>query len=237
MALTIHHSPSPPPYHNSLYGNSHYSSSHVDGALAQAAPTRDTTEIARLCNYIKSCLESTEAHKAVARCERQQYDENQLRLIGLLELTPSDVMRIPSEIRLLPSTLKVKLLNYNDQDITPKLPELFEKLRQAGCKIGVLDLSACRLKALPPEVGNLTDLSSLELCGNTLSELPDTLTQLTSLHSLNLGANAFKSVPKAILQLPALRLLNLHDNAITEVPISLRGRISTPPSHFKWVKG
>ncbi|MDP6348139.1 MAG: leucine-rich repeat domain-containing protein, partial [Dehalococcoidia bacterium] len=52
-----------------------------------------------------------------------------------------------------------------------------------------LDLSYKRLRSLPPEIGNLTALTTLNLHGNKLTKLPSEIGNLTSLTRLYLSDN------------------------------------------------
>jgi hypothetical protein len=76
----------------------------------------------------------------------------------------------------------------------------------------------CGIKVLPPEVGQLTQLQSLNLAGNRLSESPPEIGQLTQLQSLNLAGNRLTELPPEIGQLTQLEWLNLNSNRLTELP-------------------
>ena len=52
-----------------------------------------------------------------------------------------------------------------------------------------LDLSRLGLTALPPEIGRLTSLQSLDLHGNQFADLPAEIFRLTQLSYLNLAGN------------------------------------------------
>ncbi len=70
--------------------------------------------------------------------------------------------------------------------------------------------------SIPPEIGNLTSLTSLELGRNALSgSIPPELGNLTSLTSLSLGGNRLVgSIPPEIGNLTGLTSLNLGDNGL-----------------------
>jgi internalin A len=74
------------------------------------------------------------------------------------------------------------------------------------------------LWALPPELWQLTALTTLDLRGNQLAALSPEIRQLTALTGLNLGNNELTALPPEIGQLTALTDLQLHDNRLTKLP-------------------
>ncbi|MEM7342825.1 MAG: COR domain-containing protein [Chloroflexota bacterium] len=81
-----------------------------------------------------------------------------------------------------------------------------------------LDLSYYELSELPPEIGQLTNLTKLDLKFNQLSELPPEIGKLTSLTSLNLYTNQLSELPPEIGKLTSLTSLNLSRNQLSELP-------------------
>uniref|UniRef100_UPI0039C6FCBA COR domain-containing protein n=1 Tax=Calothrix sp. CCY 0018 TaxID=3103864 RepID=UPI0039C6FCBA len=71
--------------------------------------------------------------------------------------------------------------------------------------------------SLPAEIGQLTNLQSLELYENQLSSLPAEIGQLTNLQSLHLGSNKLSSLPAEIGQLTNLQSLKLWDNKLNSL--------------------
>jgi small GTP-binding protein len=84
-----------------------------------------------------------------------------------------------------------------------------------------LDLSNLGLTAVPDSIGQLTDLTGLNLNGNRLTAVPDSIGQLTDLTGLNLSDNRLTAVPDSIGQLTDLTGLDLSDNRLTAVPDSI----------------
>lgn len=69
--------------------------------------------------------------------------------------------------------------------------------------------------ALPPALGLLTSLESLQLSGNSITGLPDTVASLSSLTVLDLSANSLVGpVPLCIAALTQLRALDLSGNQL-----------------------
>jgi Leucine-rich repeat (LRR) protein len=59
-----------------------------------------------------------------------------------------------------------------------------------------LDLYGNRLSTFPPEIGELTNLTSLKLYGNKLSALPESIKNLSNLGNLSLRENNFSAEEK-----------------------------------------
>ena len=89
---------------------------------------------------------------------------------------------------------------------------------QRAKRTGKLDLSQRELTALPPEIGQLTSLQTLNLDGNQLTSLPPEIGQLTSLQTLGLLGNRLTALPPEIGQLTSLQTLNLDGNQLTSLP-------------------
>ena len=73
---------------------------------------------------------------------------------------------------------------------------------------------------IPPQLGQLTNLTSLWLSGNQLTgEIPNALGQLTNLTSLQLNENQLTGeIPNALGQLANLTSLQLNENQLTGKP-------------------
>jgi len=84
-----------------------------------------------------------------------------------------------------------------------------------------LNLSLKFIESLPPQIGQLTNLTELDLSGNPLTSVPKELGQLTNLEVLDLGGNQLTSVPKELGQLTNLTELDLRNNQLTSVPKEL----------------
>ncbi|WLE96512.1 MAG: COR domain-containing protein [Candidatus Electrothrix communis] len=99
-----------------------------------------------------------------------------------------------------------------NEDVLKKI----EEAKASGAT--TLDLSRQGLKKLPPEIGQLTNLTELYLSGNRLSTLQPVIGQLTNLTILNLGNNRLNSLPPAICQLMKLTKLDLRHNQFSSLP-------------------
>ncbi|WP_404784437.1 COR domain-containing protein [Altericista sp. CCNU0014] len=95
-----------------------------------------------------------------------------------------------------------------------ELLEIIEKAQQSG-QTG-LRLEA--IQELPPEIGQLINLKSLEIGYNKLTALPESIGQLTNLTSLHLRNNQLTMLPESIGQLINLTSLDLRNNQLTTLP-------------------
>jgi internalin A len=84
-----------------------------------------------------------------------------------------------------------------------------------------LDLSGMALSELPPEIGNLADLTSLELNNNRLVFLPESIGNLANLISLELNNNHLIALPESISQLTNLISLDFSHNQVNTLPESI----------------
>lgn len=142
-------------------------------------------------------------------------NRNRLNLPTELRLIEEQVTKLPAEIALLTG---LEHLNIDSMGIALHLDVQITQL--AGLR--QLSLIRCNLKALPPEIGQLTNLENLWLKDNQLQKLPKTFCQLTSIKKLSLDENHFKEVPNEIFQLKNLMDLSLQENVIEILPEEFR---------------
>jgi hypothetical protein len=79
------------------------------------------------------------------------------------------------------------------------------------------------------EIGQLTQLTILDISKNQLTKIPESIGQLVKLIELKLNNNKLKSLPNSITNLTKLNLLSVHHNQIRELPtdIGLLSNLST----------
>ena len=86
-------------------------------------------------------------------------------------------------------------------------------------RIAGLDLSGHALTSpVPPQLANLTALTSLNFADNDLTSFPAPALELDQLLNLDLSSNRITTLPANISELTALTSLNLADNGITSFP-------------------
>ena len=105
------------------------------------------------------------------------------------------------------------LLDLSKEGLTALPPEIGQLTNLAN-----LNLSGNRLTALPPEIGQLTTLTTLDLSNNQLTALPAEIGELTNLTALILWANRITALPAEIGQLTNLTLLELESNQVIALP-------------------
>lgn len=81
-----------------------------------------------------------------------------------------------------------------------------------------LDVSHNQLTTLPPEIGQLTCLSQIDLYGNHIVTLPSEIGHLTALKRLRMGNNYLSELPPWIGQLSKLDYLDLSNNRLWTLP-------------------
>ncbi len=90
-----------------------------------------------------------------------------------------------------------------------------------------LDIFMLGVKELPKEIGNLRNLTLLNLSCNELTELPKEIGNLTNLTELDLSGNQLTELPKEIRNLTNL----------TELTLELNSDLILTYEQKKWIKG
>lgn len=85
-------------------------------------------------------------------------------------------------------------------------------------KLTWLNIANNRLSTLPPEIGHLTALTELGIANNQLRRLPSEIGKLTLLTGLNLNYNKLSKLPPEIRQLSRLKHLLLYENKLGNLP-------------------
>ena len=118
----------------------------------------------------------------------------------------------------------VRIIEQAAKDRVTSLNLRGKKLRALPPEIGQLrhlrqlNLGFNQLRALPPEIGRLRNLTQLYLDSNQLRALPPEIGQLHNLTELNLWGNKLTALPPEIGQLRHLRQLNLGFNQLRALP-------------------
>ena len=90
----------------------------------------------------------------------------------------------------------------------------------------VLSLGENQISEIPTEIGQLTNLTVLRLGRNQIKVIPSGIGQLTSLTNLGLGRNQIEVIPSELYQLTNLRFIHLESNFIESVPTEIGNLIN-----------
>ena len=89
------------------------------------------------------------------------------------------------------------------------------------------DRERAKLRKFPEEIGELDQLTKLDLSENALKTLPPTIGQLVNLRELDLRANSLAMLPPEIRKLTHLKVLDLRDNPLP-IPPEISAKTSEP---------
>lgn len=154
-----------------------------------------------------------------------------------IRVTPEDTYKLILSRMCLTTFPKClfKLRHVNMLDLScnqlNKVPDNFGSL----ASLTRLDLRSNKLQALPQSIGRLSRLIYLNVSNNFLTSegLPPSMGSLTSLKTLNLGLNRLDSLPPAFEALHSLEELKLFYNKFVVVPGFLKGLRSLTKVDFK----
>ena len=88
-------------------------------------------------------------------------------------------------------------------------------------RLEVLSLAQNDLIALPPEIGDITTLISIDVSDNELQDLPTSLGKLTACEYLDVASNNLKELPEQLLQMTSMRKLYVNKNHLTSLPSNI----------------
>lgn len=125
--------------------------------------------------------------------------------ITALDLPDQNFKTFPEEMFRYP---QLQIITYNQRSIENHIKELPPEIGQLT-NLTTLILQNDELEHLPAEIGKLKNLKTLDLSYNTLIDLPPEMGQLTNLQNLNLHNNNLHHLPAEIGKLKSLRILVL----------------------------
>ena len=113
---------------------------------------------------------------------------------------------------------KIKITNVsNKYDPDIDLPNEIGELPN----LTILDLRNDKIKSIPESIGQLPNLTILELGDNNITSLPESIGNLSQLTRLDLENNKLRALPESIGNLSQLTFLHLNNNKITALPESI----------------
>ena len=128
-----------------------------------------------------------------------------------INLQGTGMVRVPRSLKKI-RTLKSVWLGLN-RDLVLKRRD-FRRIRNARD----LNLYACSLSTLSPQIKRLKKLEVLDLYYNQLTELPSTIVRLKNLTHLAVSNNKLESLPADLGSLQNLEFLYLHHNRLSRLP-------------------
>ncbi len=105
-------------------------------------------------------------------------------------------------------------------------PYIISKLK----KIKYLSVISCRLSAIPPEIGELTQLEQLFFMDNDFTDFPKEFSKLHNLRILRIGVRSntterlssrIEHISESVLSLPNLEELTIRSPSLREIPCGL----------------
>ncbi len=128
-----------------------------------------------------------------------------------INLQGTGMVRVPRSLKKIPN-LKSVWLGFNTKlDLKQRD---FKRIRN----IRDLNLYACSLSTLSPQIKHLKKLEVLDLYHNHLTRLPETITTLKHLTHLAASNNKLESLPERLDNLRNLEYLYLHHNKLSVLP-------------------
>jgi Leucine-rich repeat (LRR) protein len=117
-----------------------------------------------------------------------------------------------------PATDSTKVISTLDLYRAKRFESLKEALDSETEEVHKLILYDCGLTLLPPEIGKLTYLASLDVSYNELTEIPEVISALHYLQGFYATHNQLTRFPHQLLLLPLLTRIDLSGNQIDEIP-------------------
>jgi Leucine-rich repeat (LRR) protein len=153
-------------------------------------------------------------------------------VVSKLELADLETEELPGRILEFRNLRSLRLRNLPLRTLTPDMALLsrLEDLHVYGAalsevpatlgqlqQLSWLEISHCRLQSTPDELWSLPALRRLDLSKNCLTALPETV-GLPELRNLDVADNQLTTLPAAFALLPSLRSLSLENNPLVSLP-------------------
>ncbi|MGI9027505.1 MAG: leucine-rich repeat domain-containing protein [Candidatus Saccharimonadales bacterium] len=100
-----------------------------------------------------------------------------------------------------------------------------------------VDLSGQQLTAIPEDVLQQTDITSLNLSNNQLTSLPAEISQFKNLTTLNVENNRLETLPPEIGQLTKLKSADFGNNRLQSLPSELGDLVQIRQLNLSGYKG
>lgn len=137
-----------------------------------------------------------------------------------LKLQGKELISVPLEVFDLEELQVLEMSPERESCLTYRMDLVPREIGQLR-NLSILNLDTNELKVIPAEIGALKNLERLTLSNNFLSFLPKEFETLQKLTSLHLANNAFREFPIQICQMRNLTFLDASDNKIRTIPPSV----------------
>ncbi|XP_066571943.1 uncharacterized protein LOC136760440 [Amia ocellicauda] len=134
-----------------------------------------------------------------------------------LKLQGKELLSVPLEIFDLEELQVLEMSPERESCLTYRMDLVPREIGQLR-NLSVLNLDTNELRSIPVEIGDLQNLERLTLSNNYLSALPEEIGQLRKLTSLHLANNSFRELPVQICLLRKLVFLDVTDNKVKKIP-------------------
>jgi len=154
----------------------------------------------------------------------RNFDGIETKAEALKELTieKSALEELNRDYGLVQGTLPVQIVYFKNLKIFTcaqnKLKELPKEIGQLS-QLGQLYCRDNQLTSLPKEIGQLSLLEEFDCSNNQLTSLPVEIGNLSNLQGFDCSNNELTSLPMEIGDLSNLRLLNCENNNLTSLPV------------------
>jgi internalin A len=198
------------------------------GYLATAEGVKKLKEAKRIknYNYQQIAQAAKETEDKVKRLFNPRWGNGQYKvgeeavqaICSVLDLKPEEIVSNWYLVEITPKEDKVITFTQETKH-DPSDYEVLKKIEQAAKdKVETLALVGMELTELPPEIGQLSNLTKLDLSYNSLNTLPPEIGQLSNLTVLYLSYNSLNTLPPEIGQLSNLTVLYLSYNSLNTLP-------------------
>ncbi|XP_064410512.1 uncharacterized protein LOC102354453 [Latimeria chalumnae] len=151
------------------------------------------------------------------RVESNPHNDGKKRL----KLKGKELLSVPLQIFKLEELSVLDLSPERESCLSYKIDLLPREVGQLK-NLTTLNLDTNDLKEVPAEIGALQNLERLTLSNNLLRFLPPEFGQLKKLQSLHLANNRLEELPAQVCQLGNLTFLDISDNKIRLIPHSIQ---------------
>ncbi len=137
--------------------------------------------------------------------------------LRLSESIDQFALRFNNQISVIPDTI-TKLANLTTLNLSGNEIDTISNRIGELTNLSILNLDDNQIRSIPDAITKLTNLTTLNLSANKITKIPDAIAELSNLQTLVLGGNQIRTITKNIKQLSSLKHLDLSENEIAVIP-------------------